>query len=89
MKNLNAHIQSVEFAIDRLYGFGPMWDYEPIAFDDWCDDLNDNQIEEIKELAKDVYDVEWDRIQNLNNVEDCLQDKELSAIFKHRYNEEV
>lgn len=89
MKNLNAHIQSVEFAVDRLYHFGPMWDHNPVDFDDWCDDLNDNQIEEIKELAKDVYDVEWDRIQNLNNIEDCLQDKELSAVFKQRYNEEV
>ena len=88
MKNLNAHIQSVEFAVDRLYHFGGMWDYNPVDFDDWCEFLDSDTIEEIKELASDVYDVEWDRIQNLNNIEDCLQDKELSAVFKHRYNEE-
>ena len=81
--------KAAQHNIDAQYRFGPMWDYEPIAFDDWCEDLNDNQIDEIKELAKDVYDIEWDRIQNLNNIEDCLQDKELSAVFKQRYNEEV
>lgn len=81
--------KATQHNIDAQYRFGGMWDYEPIAFDDWCEDLNENQIEEIKELAKDVYDVEWDRIQNLNNIEDCLQDKDLSVVFKQRYNEEV